>query len=50
MIEDDNGSLTWTPKIVIFEGKKYKAPLDLTKYFAYKAIKEILIDRKNNRC
>ena len=42
MVEQDDGSLLWIPKTVIFEGKEYPAPLDLLPYFARKILLEVL--------
>jgi len=48
-IHHDTGLFTWTPKIVIYEGKKYKAPLNVLTLFTIDVIKEFLEDKHNNK-
>jgi hypothetical protein len=49
MIEIEKGQLNWVPKIVIFEGKEYSAPLDLLPILAYRTMLEFLVERKENK-
>ncbi len=44
-IEIENGQLRWTPKIVLFKGKLYKAPLDLLPYLVYNTILKCYYER-----
>jgi hypothetical protein len=46
MVELENGQLTWTPKVVIFEGKEYPAPFNLLPILSYRIMIEILEERK----
>lgn len=49
MIELDKGQLTWVPKTIIFEGKEYKAPIDLLPILVYRTAIEFLLERKQER-
>jgi len=45
-LEFDSGQFTWIPEWVIFEGKKYSAPLDLLPILTYRTMLEYLVERK----
>ena len=49
ILEITSDGLIWTPKQVLFEGRLYEAPLDITEWITYKIIKEILKERKKKR-
>lgn len=42
----DNGSLSWTPKIVLFNGKLYSAPLNILPYLVRQTLVEYLKQKK----
>jgi len=44
-LDTDCTNLVWNPEYVIFEGKKYKAPLDLLPIIVNRTLKEMLIKR-----
>ena len=45
-IEFENGQLSWIPKIVIYKGKEYPAPLNLLPIITMDIMMEILLERK----
>ena len=48
-VEFDDGSLSYQPKTVIFEGKEYKAPLDVSEYVYGNILLEFLQERSDDR-
>lgn len=45
----EKGQLRWIPKTVMFKGKLYKAPLDLTAYIVGNVLIEMLKERWRGR-
>ncbi len=46
MITIDDGTLSWTPKTVLFNGKLYQAPLNILPYLVYQTVIQYLKQKK----
>lgn len=47
MIEVHNGELAWVPKLVIYEGREYPAPLNLLPILVRGVLLNLLLERND---